>query len=648
MIINPEYEKLLIKRMNDLHEYLIRGIMLRHELWHSWVPTEGEICWEITQSRYMSISEAATYINYSTGEFKPGEYAHVCPDNVEHAFAKFKQIVRLQNDLLRIPATTILSSINAQLKTIKEMVEKIRSTVGEKTANARLKQLLDAYPHLRNTFPIKGVNEMNFDMKICYLDAVTSWTTLDLYTVGRQKRLCGMYDDIVRSYAEQRLEKEGANKKYYHVSMKPKDTYNVERNGKLIQGWGGQKITDKSTYRGQYLNGMKNGYGEYHVEKNYWYRGSIVDEIIEGYGVCLYENGDCYEGWWNANDWHGYGSLHKADGSVQTGEWNHNSFVKSGAYEEPFRLPPMVEKDATPTKPATETTFAKPTTTTTATPTKPAYSTVSSTYAKPIATTSSPVKPASTTTSTSSTKPVTPTKTSDSSINHSNSNSNSQATTSSSTIKKMVLDDGSFVIKEEVGGKVDGFKFSKFATGGGCFSEAKKFHKHGLGFYYVSNDGYTMYIVNYKDNKKNGIGLKITNGTAVFGIWENDNLIKEFKKYTTLDGFELGGVKTALNYSEAKIFEYSNRREVCMINSKGEKAGCCLCKWKDGKKYLGHVIPGSSTGIPLMAGLGIFYYPDGCYYVGSVFNEKAHGIGMRYNADGTYLCGKWSFDKFNG
>ena len=126
MIINPEYEKLFIKRMNDLHEYLIRGIMLRHELWNSWGPAEGRVCLELSQSRYMAISEAASYINYNTGEFRPGEYISVCPDNAELAFKKLKQIVRLQKDLLSIPASRILGEINARLNAIKEMLKKMR------------------------------------------------------------------------------------------------------------------------------------------------------------------------------------------------------------------------------------------------------------------------------------------------------------------------------------------------------------------------------------------------------------------------------------------------------------------------------------------------------------------------------------------
>ena len=662
MIINPEYEKLFIKRMNDLHEYLIRGIMLRHELWNSWCPAEGRVCLELSQSRYMAISEAASYINYNTGEFRPGEYISVCPDNAELAFKKLKQIVRLQKDLLSIPASRILGEINARLNAIKEMLQKMRSTVGETRANERLKQLLDAYPHLKNTFPIKGVNEMNFDMKICYLDAVTSWHSLDAYTVGRQKRLCSMHDDIVRSYAEQRLDKEGAKDRYYHVSMKPKYTYNVEKNGKLIQGWGEQKITDNSYYRGQYLNGMKNGYGEYKSENNYWYRGSIVNEIMEGYGVCFYENGDCYEGWWKANDWHGKGTLYKADGKVYSGYFNLSQFISEYVPEEPLKVPPMVEKSAysTPTQPQKPTysavnstlssntatqksytaTSAKPTTTTTSSYSSTKTATNTATSAKPTTTTTNSYSSTKTTTNTT---PSTTQKATATVATASNS------TTTNSTIKKQVLDGPGLILKEEVDGKTNGFKFTKFSSvEGGYFSEAVRFHRHGLGCTYLKNNGSRLFIGIYVENKRNGVGLKIDDGKAIFGIWKDDDLVKELVKYDSLKGFETNGISSALLYKDAKIFDYNDRHEVTTVNAKGEKIGCGLCTWKDGKKCLSTIVPGESTGIPLMAGLGIIYYPDGSYYLGSIYNSKAYGIGMQYKKDGTYLCGKWLFDSFKG
>jgi hypothetical protein len=58
------------------------------------------------------------------------------------------------------------------------------------------------------------------------------------------------------------------------------------------------------------------------------------------------------------------------------------------------------------------------------------------------------------------------------------------------------------------------------------------------------------------------------------------------------------------------------------------------------------LICGKTTGVTLMAGIGVMSYEDGSYYVGSFFNEKKNGIGIFVDKNGNYTCGEWSFDKF--
>ena len=78
MHISNEFEQKFVLELNDLHQFIIRGIMLRHEMIDDWFEMNGKICVEISQVRpYTPLSEAATYINYTTGEFQPGEYLNI-------------------------------------------------------------------------------------------------------------------------------------------------------------------------------------------------------------------------------------------------------------------------------------------------------------------------------------------------------------------------------------------------------------------------------------------------------------------------------------------------------------------------------------------------------------------------------------------
>ena len=50
--MHSQLEVKLINTMNQLHKDLIRGIMIRHDLWYDWSDLTGRLCVIITQDRH--------------------------------------------------------------------------------------------------------------------------------------------------------------------------------------------------------------------------------------------------------------------------------------------------------------------------------------------------------------------------------------------------------------------------------------------------------------------------------------------------------------------------------------------------------------------------------------------------------------------
>ncbi|MBQ7407868.1 MAG: hypothetical protein IJW13_01135 [Clostridia bacterium] len=642
--MHSQLEVKLINKMNQLHKDLIRGIMIRHDLWYDWSDLTGRLCVIITQDRHMSVSEAASYINYSTGEFKPGKYMHVCVnDEAARMYNNLKQVARLQNELNQLSATQILLRLNEQKKEIKQIIDSMRSVWGESVANKRLKQLLDAYPHLKNTFSIKGVNEMNFDMRICYLDANSGYFQLDPYLVNRKKTERGICDDILFSYTQRRIENEKVSK----YLIKEKYSYNVESNGKFIQGWKTEEVNKSTSYRGEYLNGMKNAYGSLFVKDNYIYHGSFVNEVKEGYGVCLYLNGDCYEGWWRANDWQGEGRLYKKDGSVQTGMWNHGLFVSSWVSSEPLRVTPMQVGVQEPKKTASSVSSTnssggapkKAGTEIGKTPSKVAENkTVSP--SKVEATTSAYNKPVSSVGSYSSARVD---------LNKQaaapSGSVNLSISTATSALKPIFLakeSDMGYCCKETYDGKTGLFGVYKWKTGGhyACEKIGRFYRKEGMCL--VEYKEY-LHLGFFSDGNPNGYGLILRrSGTAYFGKWKAGELIQKIKEYSSIRDFNYSLGRHDDLKVDLKEFINGYERSICTYNEKGQKHGCGLCEWRGGsekgKRYLGYF----KDDFPY--GVGIFTYPNGCIYIGSVSINFRSGEGLLIKENGECVCGKWFTD----
>ena len=93
----------------------------------------------------------------------------------------------------------ILGYIKSKYDEIKKMIETYRSVLGENEGNKRIAEILDAYPHLKNTFIINGVSKHSMDIKTCFIDARINYY-FDSYDVKKIATERGIKDDIIFEY----------------------------------------------------------------------------------------------------------------------------------------------------------------------------------------------------------------------------------------------------------------------------------------------------------------------------------------------------------------------------------------------------------------------------------------------------------------
>lgn len=685
MHISNEFEQKFVLELNDLHQFIIRGIMLRHEMIDDWFEMNGKICVEISQVRpYTPLSEAATYINYTTGEFQPGEYFTYClEETLIKMFAKCHHVCATLNTLnWKMSGKYVLGYIKSKYAEIKKMIDTYRSVLGEVEGNKRIAEILDAYPHLRNTFIFKGVSKHSMEMKICFIDARINWYS-DLYMVNRMKRERGIDDDIVAKFRNERMEKE---KIKHNWDIHPKYPYNIKKNDKIWQGWYSVKITDNIEYVGQHIDGMKNGYGTLTIKKGNYYRessdvyhGSFVNEVKEGYGICLYENGDCYDGWWKANDWYGPGVLHTADGKTIKGYFKHNQLVSETNLVEPLRVAPLkvnnqkveIKKQVKTVETKKESSpismpkFVEPKVEKTITPKEVKVNTV-----KPVATNTNKtteikkVETKKETTIKASVTPSTPTN-----VRYED---------------RITLPNGDFYVGYFLNGKFDGNGKMYYKNGNIYDGEWKDGKRHCKAIFrnkdieyfkcefindvptnHVINESYNgVYEGEWKNYKINGKG-KFTSKTG--DVYEG-----EFK-----DGTITG--KGVFKYSNGSIYEGT------LVDGVYEGYGVYKSHvgykyegyWKDGKhhgkgtyyysnggKYVGDFVDDEYEGNGVLSisgttyegqfkkgrlnGKGTITYSDGSYYKGEVKNNYCEGIGEKVYCNGDRYVGKFCDGKFDG
>ena len=104
----------------------------------------GKIIRRISTIRYMSLSEAETYIDYKTGRFKPGEYMTYCVD--EELQVLFKELEAVTTEVNKYPWKTKEAAItNAaeKQKKVKNMLLLIKEEVGALGAKEVLNKIMN-------------------------------------------------------------------------------------------------------------------------------------------------------------------------------------------------------------------------------------------------------------------------------------------------------------------------------------------------------------------------------------------------------------------------------------------------------------------------------------------------------------------------
>lgn len=633
MYISNEFEQKFVLELNDLHQFIIRGIMLRHEMIDDWFEIKGQICIMLSQLRHMSISEAEVYIDLVTGYFSPGRKLSVCPDDcLIPLYSRSHHICALLNTLnWKMSGNYILGYIKSKYDEIKKMIETYRSVLGESEGNKRIAEILDAYPHLKNTFIIKGVSKHSMDIKTCFIDARINYY-FDSYDVKKIATERGIKDDIIFEYRKSRMNKENIKDARY---VKPTYLFNIEKNGKLYQGWNQYKVNEKTEYKGQHIDEMKNGYGTLTVKKGNLYltstevyHGSFVNEVKEGYGVCLYENGDCYEGWWKANDWYGPGVLHTCDGKTIKGYFKHNQLVSETNLFEPLRVAPLkinntkvdVKKENKPisvSKPIEAKEEKKVST--------------STSYVAGKTTNTIPSSNVSLKTENKKIEVKTPSIKNETTVNKSKPTNERYKDT-------ITFPNGDFYTGYFLNGKFDGKGKMYYKNGNIYEGEWKDGKRHGKAIFrnkdikyfkcefindvptnHVINESYNgVYEGEWKNYKINGKG-KFTSKTG--DVYEG-----EFK-----DGSITG--KGVFKYSDGSVYEGN------LID--GIYEGYGVYKSNYGYKYEGYWKDGKHHG------KGTYYYSNGGKYVGDFVDDEYEGFGILY-MDNSTMEGQFKKGRLNG
>ena len=104
----------------------------------------GKIIRRISTIRYMSLSEAETYIDYKTGRFKPGEYMTYCVD--EELQVLFKELEAVTTEVNKHPWKTkeeAITNAAEKQKKVKNMLSLIKEEVGVEGAKEVLNRVMN-------------------------------------------------------------------------------------------------------------------------------------------------------------------------------------------------------------------------------------------------------------------------------------------------------------------------------------------------------------------------------------------------------------------------------------------------------------------------------------------------------------------------
>lgn len=77
---------------------------------------------------------------------------------------------------------------------------------------------------------------------------------------------------------------------------------------------------------------QRNGYGIYKFTDGRKYEGAHTDGVFTGLGKMQWANGDSYVGEWSDNTMHGYGIYRFANGQMQAGNWNYGKLKTGQSY----------------------------------------------------------------------------------------------------------------------------------------------------------------------------------------------------------------------------------------------------------------------------------------------------------------------------
>ena len=139
MAITAQQERELLNAMQDYVDTTKRADKYIKDL-NEYCDLSGKIAIEISQIRHMSVSQARSYIDGKTGEFKPGIGMTICPSDKIQGL--FNQLESVTTDINRCSWSTkeaALRDVADKKNKVESMAAKLKSQSDYTTVISRVK-----------------------------------------------------------------------------------------------------------------------------------------------------------------------------------------------------------------------------------------------------------------------------------------------------------------------------------------------------------------------------------------------------------------------------------------------------------------------------------------------------------------------------
>lgn len=302
------------------------------------------------QSRWVApepIDEDAFYegcrlLDSTVGEVKFDDESDEITRTLLETLILNNEEVRLPNGA-SLPKTKILrvSTFAAIAQVLGKVVEGQGKKTGEKTAEQKLLEFFNLYPHIKEKDTALGPLQISPENAYMFgPDEEGKIVKLPLENFKRQKR-----DALVINLSRE----DGSSTEYiykgeWNTKKSTKDGRGifVYPDGTKYEGYvredelnGYGRFTHRfgDVYEGDWVKNIANGAGSYYHSNSVKFTGRFIDDFPEGEGVEEWPDGSRYEGFFVKGSKQGHGTFTWQVGNMYVGEWADGVMHGSGIYQ---------------------------------------------------------------------------------------------------------------------------------------------------------------------------------------------------------------------------------------------------------------------------------------------------------------------------